>query len=570
MATFSQDNSPLKIQTPLGHDRLLAVSLEGREKLNGDFELQVESLAPRDSAVPFHRLLGQEASLELLLPDRTQRCFHGIVWNISQQDSDEVFDRLRLTLKPRLALLGLTRRSRVFLNQSATEILQGLLASVGGAEFLITKPIPVRQQCTQYRETDLEFFLRLCSEEGISHFWRHGKKPPKAGQGLETQAGPDQYDHQLVLTDNTTILGNRLIPLEYRGQGTPYGNRQQVHQVRVDQSIRPASFRVLDSHFQTFDKRLDGEFSAVEAVRVGSGGFPITAAGSGWHDQEHSATRCFDMVNPVGKIFNDALSNIDEAQQARARSLAEGACAEAVRMEATGDCNEVSAGSAFRLQGHPWADGVWLAVETRHAVRVDGAYWSGNATGMSRDCRVVAAPIGLNQPPWPLIRKPRVEGVETAVVTGAEEAEPSLDLFGRVKVRFWFDRERSGTDTAGSCWLRVAQPWAGKGYGAFFWPRVGHEVAVGFEGGDPDRPVIIGSLYNGTNRPPFEMPTARYITGIKTKTQGGDAGKNFHLFLLGDEKGGETVLLHSEGSLISQQESDCINRHPGFQANFQG
>jgi type VI secretion system secreted protein VgrG len=102
--------------------------------------------------------------------------------------------------------------------------------------------------------------------------------------------------------------------------------------------------------------------------------------------------------------------------------------------------------------------------------------------------------------------------------------------------------------------VRVAQVWAGKNYGAAFWPRVGHEVVVAFEGGDPDRPIVTGSVYNATNMPPFELPSQVYISGFKTLTQGGDSTKNYHLLLLSDAKKQEVVLIHAEGLLVTQQE----------------
>jgi type VI secretion system secreted protein VgrG len=135
-----------------------------------------------------------------------------------------------------------------------------------------------------------------------------------------------------------------------------------------------------------------------------------------------------------------------------------------------------------------------------------------------------------------------------------------------VQVRFWWDRNNSTT----SCWIRVAQSWAGNGWGACFWPRVGHEVVVSFENGDPDRPIIVGSVYNSTNMPPYPLPASQYIAGWKSLTEGGDPTKNFHQILMSDEQGAEVVHIHAESMFVAHQENTQFNRRPSQEINIQG
>ena len=142
----------------------------------------------------------------------------------------------------------------------------------------------------------------------------------------------------------------------------------------------------------------------------------------------------------------------------------------------------------------------------------------------------------------------------------------NIDPFGRVQVRFWWDAAESTT----SCWVRVAQVWAGNSWGACFWPRVGHEVVVSFEDGDPDRPLIVGSVYNSTNMPPYPLPANQYIAGWKSLTEGGDPSKNYHQILISDEKGAEVVHIHAESSFIVNQESIKISSRPSFSVDQQG
>ncbi|MEI6537549.1 MAG: type VI secretion system tip protein TssI/VgrG, partial [Verrucomicrobiaceae bacterium] len=211
----------------------------------------------------------------------------------------------------------------------------------------------------------------------------------------------------------------------------------------------------------------------------------------------------------------------------------------------------------------------WLAVAVEHTVTVEGKYWTGESAGLRLEARIAAAPRGLAQVPWPLKAKPKVSGVETAIVTGPTGQETFVDPYGRVKVRFWFSHANL-SEAGSSCWVRVAQIWAGKSYGAAFWPRVGHEVVVSFEGGDPDKPLITGSVYNGTNMPPFELPEQVYVSGFKSQIEDGDPSRHYHLILMGDEKDEQAVLIHSEGMLITQQESDQISKRPGFEVTLNG
>jgi type VI secretion system secreted protein VgrG len=144
--------------------------------------------------------------------------------------------------------------------------------------------------------------------------------------------------------------------------------------------------------------------------------------------------------------------------------------------------------------------------------------------------------------------KPRIPGPQTAVVVGAEGEEIDPDAYGRVKVTFhWL----LGTP---SCWVRVAQSWAGSGYGAMAIPRIGDEVVVAFEDGDPDRPLIVGSVYNGANPFPYDPPAKRTVTAIKSNTSKGGGG--FNELRFDDEAGKENMFLHAQKDLDLRVRND--------------
>jgi type VI secretion system secreted protein VgrG len=117
-----------------------------------------------------------------------------------------------------------------------------------------------------------------------------------------------------------------------------------------------------------------------------------------------------------------------------------------------------------------------------------------------------------------------------------------------------------------SCWVRVSQVWAGKGWGGFFWPRIGHEVVVIFEEGDPDQPLIVGSVYNADNMPPFTLPLRKKLGGIKSASVEGTSKENFNGIVFFDEKGHEHTSIHSERHLTMHAEFDTrmkVGRHRG-------
>ena len=572
MALFSQKNSPLQVFTPLDEDTLLPVRLAGWETLNDSFEFTLDLLAPRHTDIPFEKLLGQDAGARVTLTDGTVRRFNGIVWSFSQSDSDEVFDHYRMVLKPHLAKLALVKRSRIFQNQTALEILRKVLAPVGGAEYEVHEKPDVRLYCTQYDETDLEFFLRLCSEEGISHHWRHGKRHDGVDDdrvpALQEKKHHHSPTHTLVLTGNTS-LSQSTGEVEYR---TAVGGSEQkpaIRSWRVEQKLAPTQALMLDSHFQFYGKILQATATGQEFTQAGSKKFHTPAAPGPWVAGERSLARQFDAINSSGTSDPAAFGRITDAQDHRARVAVNGMMADSVRAHANGDCSQITAGYSFQLQGHHRQDGEWLAVRVDHTVEVEGSYWAGEAASMKREAQIEAAPLSLQQPPWPPRPRPTVKGVETAMVTGPRGIDTFVDPYGRVKVYFWFDPTARKNSTS-SCWVRVAQGWAGKGYGAAFWPRVGHEVVVSFERGDPDRPIITGSVYNGTNNPPFELPDNVYLSGYKTLCQGGDVSENYHLLLLSDERGAEVVHIHAEARFNTTQESSRVSLRPKTDINIQG
>jgi type VI secretion system secreted protein VgrG len=159
--------------------------------------------------------------------------------------------------------------------------------------------------------------------------------------------------------------------------------------------------------------------------------------------------------------------------------------------------------------------------------------------------------------------KPFVQGAQTAIVVGPSGEEIYTDEFGRIKVQFHWDRQGRGDENA-SCWIRTSQAWAGAGWGSICIPRVGQEVIVDFLEGDPDRPIVTGRVYHGTNRPPYALPENKTMTAVKSNSSKGGSG--FNEIRLEDKKGEEQIFIHAERNRDERVKLDSFelignNRH---------
>jgi type VI secretion system secreted protein VgrG len=170
---------------------------------------------------------------------------------------------------------------------------------------------------------------------------------------------------------------------------------------------------------------------------------------------------------------------------------------------------------------------------------------SGSGAGFSFSCSISAIAFKQQYRPPRATPKPLVQGPQTAVVVGPSGEEIFTDAHGRIKVQFRWDRFGKA-DQDSSCWIRVAQSWAGNGYGAMALPRIGQEVVVEFLEGDPDWPIVIGSVYNGENKPPYMLPDEKTRWGFKSRSSTGGGASNFNEFRFEDKKGAEEIYQHAE------------------------
>src|SRR5262249_19379933 len=214
-----------------------------------------------------------------------------------------------------------------------------------------------------------------------------------------------------------------------------------------------------------------------------------------------------------------------------------------LKIQGTSNCRHFVSGHKFTLTRHFNADGPYVLTNLEHTDSLSANYRSGEGVELVYKNRFTCIPLVLPFRPPLVTKKPVVEGAQTAVVVGPPGEEIFCDKYGRVKVQFHWDRQGKN-DADSSCWVRVATIWAGKSWGIVNVPRVGHEVVVAFEEGDPDRPIIIGSVYNNDHMPPGEFPKDKMISGLKSNSTPGGGGYNGLVF--NDTKGKEKITLHGQ------------------------
>jgi type VI secretion system secreted protein VgrG len=542
VASYSQTERPLKITTPLGPDILLLRAFQGHEEMSRLFGFHVDMVADQKDEVRFDQIIGQSVTIEMRLMDDSKRYFNGIVNRFSQAQRDETFVHFRASIVPKFWLLSKITRSRVFQQHSVPDILKLVLLGFD-VNYDITGTYYKRDYVVQYRESDFDFASRLMEEEGIYYFFKH-----------------TDGNHQMMVSDNTSK--HPVVP----GQGTAIYEELSAD-VRSDmrvshwekiQELRSGECTLWDHTFELPTNHLEAKEKTIVAVPVGKVVHKLNLANDALeiYDYPGRYAQRFDSVDPSGgnRPADIAHTFADRMRAVRLRMEQEEVLG--IRIEGKSDCGNFSAGHKFTLDRHFDADAGYLLMRVEHEAS-DESYRSDqpDTSSFSYQNRFTCIPETLRYRPQLLTPVPVIQGTQTATVTGPAGEEIWVDKYGRVKVQFHWDREGK-MDANSSCWVRVAQVWAGKSWGAFFWPRIGHEVVVAFEEGDPDQPLIIGSVYNADNMPWYVLPKNKELAGFKSASVRGTAHQNYNGIVFNDEKGKEHLSIHSEHNLSLNSEKD--------------
>lgn len=493
--------------------------IEGLSKLT---ETTVEFFSSND-ALDLQDMLGSTITLAQKDASDSDRYFTGTCVSVEYVGLYQGQSHFVAELRPWLWFLTRTRENRIFQEMTVLDILQEVLnASDYGfwsdVEKKTTGSYKQRIYCVQYNETDFEFICRLMEEEGIYYYFiQDGKKL------------------KMVLADSISAH-----------KPTPGGPDFEF-------SFKEAEYRRKEDH--VFDW---SEATGVTTKKV-------TLAD---YDFEKPTAEKKSVTNlPKGdpKKFENyrypAHGRIDGTRDAFTKVRAEAEAVLHKLSRGAGNIRTLGVGQIFKLKGHPRKNNniEYLVTSAVHHLQIETDYEDKETKKPLFDStievdeenkdtyRIVFDVIPKKEPyraplntPWPSI-----SGLQTALVTGPKGEEIYTDKYGRIKVQFHWDR-LGKKDEKTTCWVRCVMPWTGKNWGMISIPRIGQEVAIQFEEGDPDRPICTGMLYNADTMPPYGLPDNMTQTGIKTRSSKQGAASNFNEMVFEDKKDAEFVRMQSE------------------------
>lgn len=537
-STIRQENRFLFLNTPLGPDKLLIESYTGHEAISELFSFQLELLS-EDHGIDFAALLGRKVHFGVAGPEGAEeRHIHGIVTSFAQLPSRERVARYRAVVSPDVWKLTRKRQSRVFQHLSVPETLVAVLT---GFDVLheLQRSYAKREYCVQYRETDFEFISRLMEEEGIYYFFK------QATDGDRLVLADTPVAHADIPGDSTLLYE------ELQGGGR---DEPRIFDWQKTQCWDSGKYTLWDHCFELPHNKLRAEKEILPDVKVGKVTHALSVGGNS------PALEVYDYPGGYAKHveggpFDHPSQVFDENTRA-----AEGGMQriEAAQFVIRGQSNAhlLTPGYRFTLHRHFNSDGQYVITSVTHSA-TEGAFSSG-ADQENWDhftniftCLPLALPF---RPPCSTPR-PQVHGCQTAYVVGPSGEEIYTDKYGRVKVQFHWDRAGKDDDKS-SCWVRVASYWAGKMWGSIHLPRIGQEVIVDFLEGDPDQPIIVGSVYNAENMPPYELPDNKTQSTLKSRSSKDGGPDNYNEIRFEDKKGSEEVYFQAEKDLNSLIKND--------------
>ena len=398
-----------------------------------------------------------------------------------------------------------------------------------------------RDYCVQYRETDFAFASRLMEEEGIYYYYEHSSDA-----------------HTLVVSDGPH--GHVPVPWDSTIQYEPIvgGNRPdyRITEWVKTQELRSGKVAFWDHCFELPSDNLQTIESAPPVpVKVGQVDHHLQAPTNEnleLYDWPGGYSQRFDGIDPSGGERPEEITKIFRDGERTAKLRMEEEAVRGLDIRGESDCRQLTAGHHFKLSNHFNANGDYVLTRIEHQAKQYGLFHE-EEIGPDYTNAFTAIPRGIPFRPPHVTPKAVVHGTQTATVVGYPGEEISTDKYGRIKVQFPWDREGK-RDLNSSCWVRVSQVHAGKRWGGIDVPRVGEEMIIAFEEGDPDRPIAIGRVYNAEVMPPFDLPKKKMVSGLKSNTYPGGGGSNE--ISMDDSDNGQQMYIHAQKNQDEVVEND--------------
>jgi type VI secretion system secreted protein VgrG len=507
---------------PLPEGALLLETLQGKEALGAPYAYSL-TLLSEDPNIAADAVLGQPLTIHIKLDNGNVRFFHGVVTYFAKTGFSVRHTRYAAVLNPTLTLFDYTRDCRIYFDAKAEDLAKQVLAhprhgvNIDGGR--LDGSYRTREYCVQYRESYSNFIQRLFEEEGIYYFFKHAKDK-----------------HTMVLADSATahakVPGYETVVL------SPREHRQQLDQehfwsLTVAGSLYPGQFTTL----QGYDFSQPRPRSAQLQIKPSAAEQP--GADFDDYDNPGGLTESADAeADAAVRLGQDLVANTAIEVEGNTMGLGVGDLVTLAKSSSSGGY------TPFWTEGDFGKE--YLITSATYSLSIN-QYETGDAAPSDEPFRASFTLLDSQTPfrPHRRARKPRIEGPQTAVVVGPSGDEIYTDKFGRVKVQFDWDR-LGQSDQQSSCWVRVAQVWAGRQWGAIHIPRIGQEVIVEFLDGDPDRPIISGRVYNADSMPPYALPEHKTQSGIKSRSSKNGTASNFNEIRFEDLKGSEELYVQAE------------------------
>lgn len=510
--------------------------MTGKENLSDCFIYELELLST-DGDIKLDKVIGRHLTVAMEMKDGKTRHFDGLVTHMSHQGMRQGFDAYKVTLRPWLWFLTRNDDCRIFQQKSVVDIIKTIFADASFTDYKLslTQSYQPRPYCVQYSETDYHFISRLLAQEGIYYYFTHEKGK-----------------HTLVLVDS--LSGHKDAP-GYKKVRYHHLERE----IRLDQDhlwswqhsqqVRTGQVCLDDYDYERAKAKLQAK--AKDAADHPYAGF-----------EHYEYPGLYSQASQ-----GDTYATIRLQEQT------------AQRETCTGQSNArgLGTGFLFSLTEYPRKDQnrEYLITGADFTLHLEDQEREGQNMGDAQagtedsfiiDLRCLDSAVPYRPPRrYP---PPRIMGPQTALVVGKSGEEIWTDSFGRIKVQFRWDR-LGKMDENSSCWLRVAQQVAGQGWGQLVLPRIGQEVLVEFLDGDPDRPIITGSVYNDINKPPQSLPNRASATTWRSQSMKDGNNKTYNEITLEDKKGEEEILIHAEKNFQLTIENNVIEKI-GFEKKEDG
>lgn len=513
----SNENLTCSVSSVFGEDALEVYSLTGSEEISECYLFSIAFFSNEENLDP-QKAIGSNLELEIRTVDTT-RYIHGIVSKFAKgmtfKRNAKTVTQYFAEIRPKLWTLSLNQDCKIFQNKSALDIIKSVLSDSGIVDvtYNVSKcGQSEREYCVQYNESNFNFVSRLMEEEGIFYFFKHEKEK-----------------HTLILADSSSAyeIDGSLNDVRYYYMSANDFTDASVFSIQSTAFYGTDSFAFTDYNF---------ELSQTDLLNKATG-----------------KTSNFEVFEYPGiykqKSVGKDLADI-RIQEIETNKLV---------VSGKSTVSNFVPGFKFKLQNHPddTLNSEYLLCKVSHKLEMS------TDSGIRYENSFWAIPSTVEFRPARKTQKVKIFGNQTAVVTGPSGEEIYRDKFGRIKVHFYWDRH-DPLDENSSCWVRVAQIWAGNSWGGLFTPRIGHEVVINFENGDPDRPLIVGCVYNDQYMPPYSEEESTKST-VKSSSSKGEDG--FNEIRFEDLKDEEEIYIHAQKDMnidIINQRTTLIEESHDF------